>query len=96
MDKWDILFGKNIQRAYRNIFGASDAKLNMDGKEVIADLKKFCRLDTSCASDDPCAISRIEGRREVMFHIMHKLHIDFEEVYKTDHNYDVFKDIEEL
>tara|TARA_R110000822_G_scaffold196508_1_gene334496 strand:- start:889 stop:1158 length:270 start_codon:yes stop_codon:yes gene_type:complete len=83
------IFNRNLQGAYRQ---ALDSK---DGKEVIADLKKFCRVQESCLSDDPIALARIEGRREVMFHIMHKLKIDYEALYDINHNYDILTEIEQ-
>lgn len=70
----------NIQRAYRNIFKGTNKKLHENAKDVLADLRHFCRTESSVQSDNPYALARVEGRREVIFYIMHKLNVDIEDI----------------
>lgn len=76
--QWNKIFKKS--RAYKKIFTADTGDLNEDAKIVLADLKKFCRADSSTVMGngkiDPMAMAILEGRREVWMRINHYLHLD--------------------
>lgn len=68
-------------RAYKNVFDGS----NEYTKEVIKDLKKFCRADTpTFTQGDPHMTSLLEGRREVWNRIMKYIDISEEELKRID------------
>lgn len=68
--------------AYRRLFLGDDG-LNADGEIVLADLAKFCRVNSSTAvvspvsrAVDPIASAMAEGRREVFLRISAHLHLE--------------------
>lgn len=75
--QWGKIFRK--QRAYKKIFLNESGDLNEESKVVLADLKKFCRADSSTIMGqgkiDPMAMAILEGRREVWLRINHYLHL---------------------
>lgn len=68
--------------AYRACFHGDDGLIHDDGKRVLADLAKFCRVYQSTAqrgadgSIDPIATHIAEGRREVFLRIQSQLQVD--------------------
>lgn len=69
--------------AYRGIFIAPDGKLSRHGYEVLEDLAKFCRFNSSTAmvspvtkAIDPVAMALAEGRREVYLRIIGAINLD--------------------
>lgn len=61
--------------AFKNVFGTPE------GKKVLATLSNFCGLmRTSYATNDPMAIARNEGRREVILEIISILRMKNEDV----------------
>lgn len=72
---------KDKAKAYRLTFG------NETGKEVIADLRRFCcGTKTTFSTDstgrlDPLHLARMEGRREVFLQIMTIMKVEFEDYY---------------
>lgn len=73
----------NRRRCYQSIFLDQDGKPNPNAAVVLADLKRFCRAQSSTAvvspitkSVDPIAMAMAEGRREVWNRIQQYLHID--------------------
>jgi hypothetical protein len=51
------------------------------GQNVLQDLAKFCRADTTCFHADPRIHSALEGRREVWLRIQKHLNLSSEELY---------------
>lgn len=51
------------------------------GMEVLADLAKFCRADTSTFDADPRNHALMEGRREVFLRIQSHLHLTPQQLY---------------
>lgn len=79
---------KQAIKALRNRFGRPvnlydqvDAYRRVP-KEVIADLASFCgAIDPAPVTDNPLAMARAEGRRDVWLHIQHQRQMEAEEVY---------------
>jgi len=66
----------NRRSAY---IGAFD---NPDGRKVLADLKRFCRANTSAVDvDNVNTTMLLNGRREVWLRIMAYLNISEEEIF---------------
>lgn len=77
------------RRAYRLCLLDNDGKPHRHAEIMLADLKRFCRANTSTAvvspvsrSIDPIAMAMAEGRREVWNRIMAHLHLDERTVQK--------------
>lgn len=75
--------------AYRRMFLGDDGKLTQDGKTVMADLSKFCRLHKSTTvvshvsgQVDPLASFQAEGRREVILRLLDHLNIDDSDLFQ--------------
>jgi len=75
--------------AYRRMFLGDDGKLTQDGKVVMADLSKFCRLHTSTTvvskisgQVDPLASFQAEGRREVINRLLDHLNVDDSDLFQ--------------
>lgn len=51
------------------------------GQEVLADLAKFCRANTTCFDPDPRIHAALEGRREVWLRIQQHLNLPSEQLY---------------
>jgi hypothetical protein len=70
------------RRAYQRLFLRDDKLPNADAVTVLADLKRFCRADSSTmrmdstGRADPIAMAYAEGRREVWLRIMAHLHLE--------------------
>lgn len=69
--------------AYRATFMDEHGQLTLYGAQVLNDLMKFCRFNTSTARAsatsaklDPIAIAIAEGRREVFLRIIGAMHLD--------------------
>jgi len=67
---WQRLF--NRRQNYRRLFLDGDGNVNPSAEIVLADLKRFCRVETSTVvvspvtkTIDPMAMAMAEGRREV-------------------------------
>jgi len=72
----------NKRKAYRAAFG------NRDGQVVLADLREFCRADSSCVvvgkdgKIDTHATVLAEGRREVWLRITETLNLSDDQLLK--------------
>lgn len=73
----------NRRRAYRLVLLDGEGKPHRHAEIMLADLRRFCRANTSTAmvnpitrSVDPIAMAMAEGRREVWNRIMSHLHVD--------------------
>jgi hypothetical protein len=80
-DNWTLYqrtldFLRLRSRAYKLTF--SDPKNN----EVLKDLAKFCRANTSCFNADPRLHALAEGRREVWLRITNHLNLQPDELYE--------------
>ena len=67
---WQRLFKR--RQNYRRLFLDGDGNVNPSAEIVLADLKRFCRVETSTVvvspvtkTIDPLAMAMAEGRREV-------------------------------
>lgn len=52
------------------------------GKEVLADLARFCRASESTFHPDPHVRCQLDGRREVWLRIQQHLNLTDEDLYK--------------
>jgi hypothetical protein len=89
----------NRKRCYQLIFLDGDGKVNPNAEVVLADLKRFCRAQTSTAmvspitkSIDPIAMAMAEGRREVWNRIQAHLHLEDKTVTNLRDPYDEMPD----
>lgn len=71
------------KQAYRHTFLDQDGKPHYNAEIVLADLKRFCRANSSTVvvspvskSIDPLAMAMAEGRREVWNRLMAHLYVD--------------------
>jgi outer membrane protease len=69
----DFLWSR--KRTYQLTFGSPA------GQDVLIDLAKFCRADTSTWSEDARHHARLEGRREVWLRIANHLHLEPEQLF---------------
>ena len=67
---WQRMFKR--RQNYRRLFLNGDGHVNPSAEIVLADLKRFCRVETSTVvvspvtkTIDPMAMAMAEGRREV-------------------------------
>ena len=67
---WQRIFKR--RQCYRRLFLDGDGNVNVSAEIVLADLKRFCRVETSTVvvspvtkTIDPLAMAMAEGRREV-------------------------------
>jgi hypothetical protein len=75
------------RKNYRDVFIGEHGDLTPAAKEVIADLKKFCRANESTfVKGDPHASALLEGRREVWNRIANYLYLKEEEVRNLKEN----------
>ena len=81
----------NRKASYRRTFMDASGNISRDGEIVLADLRKFCRANTTTVivspiskSIDPVAMAMAEGRREVWLRLMAHLHIDEKQVFNLD------------
>lgn len=73
--------GKERQRVYNLVFD------NEMGKQVLAELRRFCCATRTTFSNCPYETARNEGRREVFLQIINAMKIDFEDnVYNYEEN----------
>lgn len=72
----------NARRAmhYQRVFFDDDGTVSLSGRKVLADLRKFCRVDRSTFEADPRAHALLEGRREVALRILTMLGIKGEDI----------------
>ena len=82
---WQRVFRR--RQSYRRLFLDGDGKPNVSAEIVLADLKRFCRAETSTAvvspvskAIDPLAMAMAEGRREVWNRIQSYLHMADREI----------------
>ena len=82
---WQRLFKR--RQSYRRLFLDGDGKAHPTAEVVLADLKRFCRADTSTVvvspvskAIDPLAMAMAEGRREVWNRIQQYLHMADREI----------------
>ena len=77
--------GKVLKRrnAWRKAFLTDEGKLSADGELMLADLKRFCRWDSSTTIVSPVskqvdvpASFQAEGRREVLVRILAHINVD--------------------
>ena len=66
---------EELKTAYQIVFGEGPA-----GRRVLDDLKRFCRADEPCWSEDQRHHARLEGRREVWLRIQAELNLPSEEL----------------
>ena len=64
-----------LKTAYQIVFGDGPA-----GRVVLDDLKRFCRADEPCWSEDQRHHARLEGRREVWLRIQAELNLPVEDL----------------
>ena len=71
------------RQSYKRVFLDQDGKPNRDAEIVLADLKKFCRAQSSTVvvspvskTIDPYAMALAEGRREVWNRLASYLYLD--------------------
>jgi hypothetical protein len=72
---------RSCVRSYRRVF-AADGKFNADQEIVLADLRDFCRAQTTTFSADPYVAARLQGRREAWLRISQHLNLDEARVQK--------------
>jgi len=72
----------NARRAmhYQRVFLDDDGTPSLSARKVLADLRKFCRVDRSTFEVDPRAHALLEGRREVALRILTMLGIRGEDI----------------
>jgi hypothetical protein len=77
---WQRLFKR--RQNYRRLFLDGDGNVNPSAEIVLADLKRFCRVETSTVvvspvtkTIDPLAMAMAEGRREVWNRIQAHLNL---------------------
>ncbi len=82
---WQRLFKR--RQSYRRLFLDGDGRVHPTAEIVLADLKRFCRAETSTAvvspvskAIDPLAMAMAEGRREVWNRIQSYLHMADREI----------------
>ena len=66
------------QRGYIEVFNKNNVYL----QEVLEDLKRFCRAESSCFHEDPRMHAVLEGRREVWLRIQDHLNLTSEQLWK--------------
>jgi hypothetical protein len=74
----------NARRAfhYRETFLGPDGKPHVHAEKVLADLRRFCRVDDSTFDPDPRIHALLEGRRETAQRILTFLNIDRAELVR--------------
>ena len=88
---WQRLFKR--RQNYRRLFFDGDGHVNPSAEVVLADLKRFCRVETSTVvvspvtkTIDPLAMAMAEGRREVWNRIQQYLHMADREITQLNEN----------
>lgn len=71
-----VAFLARRKHAYQLTFPRSPAQM-----QVLADLAKFCRADTTTFHADPRIHAVLEGRREVFLRIANHLNLTPEQLY---------------
>lgn len=66
----------NLQTAYQKIFNSKH------GKQVLADLKRFCRDRESTFNPDPRVAAMLDGRREVILRVKDYLELNRDELWE--------------
>jgi hypothetical protein len=82
---WQRIFKR--RQSYRRLSMDADGRAHPAAEVVLADLKRFCRADTSTMgvspvsrAIDPMAVAMAEGRREVWNRIQSYLHMADREI----------------
>lgn len=75
-----LSFLRNRKRGYQHTFNTPG------GREVLADLAKFCRANQSTFHSDPRIHAALEGRREVFLRIAQHLNLTGEELFALYNN----------
>lgn len=77
--------------AYKRVFLNVDGNPSRDQELVLADLRRFCRAQSSTAivspiskSVDPIAMAMAEGRREVWLRLQAMLHMPERQVFALE------------
>ncbi len=90
---WERIRGR--RRQYRRLFLDGEGRLTPAAAAVLADLKRFCRAETSTVvvspvskTVDPLAMAMAEGRREVWNRIQQHLHLPEREVVQLEENHE--------
>jgi hypothetical protein len=88
---WERIRGR--RRQYRRLFLDGEGQLTPAAAAVLADLKRFCRAETSTVvvspvskAVDPLAMAMAEGRREVWNRIQQHLHLPEREISQLKEN----------
>jgi len=88
---WERIRGR--RRQYRRLFLDGEGRLTPAAAAVLADLKRFCRAETSTVvvtpvskAVDPLAMAMAEGRREVWNRIQQHLHLPEREISQLKEN----------
>jgi len=71
-----IEFLRQRKTAYQTFFESPG------GKELLADLAKFCRAHDSTFHQDPRIAAALDGRREVWLRIQHHLNLDTQTLWE--------------
>jgi hypothetical protein len=84
---------KTRSRSYKACFMDEREHMTRAGEIVLADLKRFCRLESSTVTVspvsriiDPLAMALAEGRREVALRIVHYLNLDERTIARLNEN----------
>jgi hypothetical protein len=82
---WQRVFRR--RQSYRRLFLDGAGRPNVSAEIVLADLKRFCRVESSTVvvspvtkTIDPLAMAMAEGRREVWNRIQSHLHMADREI----------------
>jgi hypothetical protein len=88
---WQRVFKR--QQSYRRLFPDGAGKVHPTAEIVLADLKRFCRAETSTAvvspvskAIDPLAMAMAEGRRESWNRIQQYPHMADREITSLNKN----------
>jgi hypothetical protein len=66
---------EELKTAYQIVFADGPA-----GRRVLADMRRFCRADEPCWSEDQRHHARLEGRREVWLRIQQQMNEPVEDL----------------
>ena len=72
-----LQFIRDRKTAYSQVFAD-----NLASREVLSDLRKFCRADASTFHVDARVAAALDGRREVMLRILDYTTLTIDELYE--------------
>jgi hypothetical protein len=73
---WRLLGARiQLRDAYRRVFTGDDGEPTPAAALILADLRRFCRAETSCWAGTAREHALLEGRREVWLRIQHHLNL---------------------